>query len=135
MDDTSKLNSLPIKDAVVTEGKVEGAQETYFFERMDGSVISVLEEEAWNIMKGRTPIVGFRHNTPKLIGVSDGQIFQRAVLESQGFLREGKVIEAQAILKKGQADELEAARGKFKRPRDFDTIDRRGRPINISDLR
>jgi hypothetical protein len=135
MEDLSKLSSLPIKEAVVVEGKVEGAEKTFFFERHDGSILSVQEREAWGIMKGRTSIVGFRHKQPKLLGVSDGQIFQRAVLESQSLIREGKVEEARALIRKGQEEELEKARGNMIMPRDFDTIDRQGNPIKISDLK
>lgn len=135
MDETSKLHSLDLKEAVISEGKVEGAEETYFFERHDGSVVSVREQEAWNILKGRTPIVGLRYRQPKLIGVSSGNIFQRAVIEAQALIRAGKIAEAREIMNKGQAEELEAARGNIKYPRDFDTIDRSGNPVRIQDLR
>jgi hypothetical protein len=55
----------------------------------------------------------------KLLGCSDGSIFQRAIAESQKVLKETKDIEkAQAIVRQGEQDELEKARGNMELPPD-----------------
>jgi hypothetical protein len=135
MDDFSKLSAVEILPANVVDGKVEGAEKTYHLQRPDGSFIAVQEREAWDILNGRTSIIGFRHNIPKLVGVSNGQIFQKAAMEAQVLIRQGKLEEAKAMLKKGQEDERASGVGKVEMPRNFDTIDRRGNPIKMSDLR
>ena len=120
----------------IQANKVEPAQKTFFFERWDGSIISVSEREAWGIMKNRQSVVGLYVPPPKLIGVSDGKIYQKAVLEAHALHKTGRIHEdVAAVLRKGWNDELEAARGHLERPRDFDTIDKRGAPIDISLIR
>lgn len=115
--------------------KLEAPQKTFFFERYDGSVIAVQEKEAHTLLKGRVRTVGPQFPKPKLIGVSDGTLFHKAVQEAHALHREGRVEEALARLKSGEKEELEAARGHIERPRDFDAIDTNRNPINLGTLR
>lgn len=115
--------------------KIESAQKTFFFQRHDGSVIYVQEEEAWSLLRGGNKVIGPVIPPPKLIGVSDGALFQKAMYEAQGLWKEGRIDEAKARLKQGEKEELEAARGKIVLPRNFDIIGRDGQPVNMRDLR
>ena len=120
----------------VTPNAVEPAQDTYFFERPDGSIIPTTEREAWDIMKNRQRIVGQRTVPFKLIGVSDGTKFRQAVLETHDMFKEGKpMTEIQARLRLGEQEELAAARGNIRPPRNWDTIDKNRQPVNLSQLR
>lgn len=114
----------------ITPNVIEEAKDTYFFERHDGSIIHVQEREAWDILKGGNRVVGPYINPPKMIGVSDGRLFQKAVQEAHALHREGKTEEAKERLRQGEREELEAARGKFKRPRNYDMVDKNGQPFN-----
>lgn len=111
--------------------KVEPAQKTYFFERWDGKIFHVQEQEAWNVMKNRQQIVGLHVPPPKYIGCSDGTRFQKAVIEAHALFKDGKMEEAQARLRQGEAEELEAARLNKEMPRNFDTIDKNRQPFYL----
>jgi len=114
----AELSSVPEKPLVAGLGKIEETHPTFFYERPDGSVIFVNEREAWTI-----------HKKFKQIGVSDGTIFQKHLIESKEiFSREG-LASAQAHIRKGEKAELEAARGHFQLPRNFDCIDTSGNPV------
>lgn len=113
--------------------KVESSQKTFFFERQDGSTFPAGEQEAWSILNNRNQVIGQRHSKLKLIGVSDGRLFQQAVLESHDLAKTNPEA-ALKRLKLGEEQELEQARGKIERPRNFDTVGQNGRPVKISDL-
>lgn len=126
-------NILPPTGPIKTN-RVEAPQKTFFFERQDGSVINVQEIEAHNILKNRQRVIGTYIPPLKLIGVSDGLIFQKAVLESHALHKEGKTEEAMERLRQGEREELEAARGHIEKPRNFDSIDQHRRPIDLGRL-
>lgn len=119
----------------IKTNRIEEAKKTYFFERHDGSIIHVQESEAHQMLKNRQTIVGQYVPPPKLIGVGNGVIFQKAVLEAHALHQEGRTEEALARLRQGEKDELEAARGHIERPRNFDAIDQYRRPIDIGGLK
>jgi len=119
----------------IKTNRVELAEKTFFFERHDGSTVYMKEEEAWNFLNGRSKAVGPVVAPPKLIGVSDGRVFQTAVLEAHALHKEGRVEEAMARLRLGETQELEAARGHIERPRNFDTIDRNRQPYSLRGIR
>lgn len=131
MDD----QNIPVPTGPMKTNMVEPATKTFFFERHDGSVIPVQEYEAFVLLKGGNKVLGPYQIPPKLIGVSDGTKFQQAVSEAHALVREGRQEEARARLKQGEAEEFEAAKGNIERPRNYDTIDRNGRPVRIQDLR
>jgi hypothetical protein len=124
----------PPKGEIIVH-KLETPQKVYFFERFDGSVICVQEQEANTLLKGRIKVLGPQNAKPKLIGVSDGMKFYQAVQEAHALHREGKTAEALQRLRDGETEELEAARGHIERPRDFDAIDTNRNPVNIGLLR
>lgn len=114
--------------------RIERAKETWFFEQTNGTIIAVQEEEAWKIFRGRNQIIGQRTYPPKIVGVGSGAIYQAAVDEAIRLKNAGKMEESQECLRKGFTDELEAAKGKIKRPRNFDTINRSGHPTTTQEL-
>lgn len=111
------------------EARIDPPQKTFFFERYDGSIISVGESEAWRIATGRNQAY-LKYPAPKLIGVSDGTVFRDAVIEAQA-LGKTDIEAAKARLRKGYDDELTAARGHIEQPRNFDMIDKYGQPTRI----
>lgn len=109
--------------------KLEPPKKTFFFERWDGSIIATHEEEAWRIVSKRNQTYEVKP-APKLIGVSNGEIFYKAVTEAQAIV-ETDPEKAKEIIKKGHQDELEAARGNIEAPRNFDTIDKNRNPTTL----
>lgn len=111
--------------------RVEPAQLTFFFERVNGQIFSVSEREAWTIYSGRIQTY-VRQVPPKLIGASDGSLFQKAVIESHQMLKEGKTKEEiQERIRQGEREEIEAARLNFVRPRNCDTVDKHNQITQI----
>lgn len=128
--------SIPEKPLTVSANtNIEPAKKIFFFERDNGQVINTEERDAWTILNGRNQVVGRRTNIPKLIGVSDGVAYQTAVKESHEIFKTSGLEAAQAHLRKALTDELEKARGKIEMPRNFDTTDNNGNPVNINLLR
>lgn len=111
------------------EARIDPPQKTFFFERHDGSIISVNEPEAWRIINGRIQAY-LRYPIPKLIGVSDGSTFQKALFEARE-LGKTDVELAKERVRKGYQEELEAARGHIEQPRNFDIIDKYGQPTRL----
>lgn len=96
--------------------KVEPAHKTWFFQRADGSIFGVKAVEAWNILQRRTSahLQGL-----KMIGVSDGTVFQKAVSDAHSVYTATKDLEqAQSIIRQGEKDEIERARGHLENPPD-----------------
>ncbi len=87
------------------------------------------------MLKNRQTVVGKYVPPPKLIGVSDGTLFQKAVIEAHALHNQGRTDEAMARLRQGEKEELEAARGHIEKPRNFDAIDQYRRPIDIGGLK
>ena len=127
---------LPEKPLVASmEGKVETPQEIYFFQRENGEVLHVNEKGAWSLYMNRNKIIGQYPERLKIIGVGPGHIFQQGLIESRELFKTKGLEAAQARIRQAVSEELEACRGKIKVPRDFDQIDRRGNPVNMSLLR
>lgn len=99
--------------------KLEQPKKTFFFERHDGSVISVGETEAWNLYARKNQVIGVEIPRPKLIGVSDGKMMYQAVQDAHKLFAEDPE-KAFERLRKGEQEELEAARGKITLPRNMD---------------
>lgn len=123
----------------VSEGfkpnRLEPPQKTFFFQRHDGSVICVGEQEAWAILNHRQKVIGKFIPPAVLIGVGDGTKFATAVAESHQMFRDGKTKEEITNrLRQGEAEELAAAKGKIEMPRNFDSIDQNRNPVNIRAL-
>lgn len=96
------------------------------------------ERAAWNILRGNQVFRGKRgkfQDVVEIIGVSDGVAYLQAVKESQEIFKTQGLPAAQAHLRKALDDELERCKGKIEIPRDFDTTDEGGNPINLNILR
>lgn len=95
--------------------KIEPAQRTWFFQRENGEIFACHAVEAYNLTRKTSEY----QKRLKLIGCSDGAIFQQAVRDSHRVFAETKdVAQAQAVLRKGEQDELEVARGNIIQPPD-----------------
>lgn len=125
-------NELVAPNGAIKKNRLEPAEKTYFFQRHDGSIINVKEQEAWNLLKKRQPVLGLYVQPPKLIGVSNGTLFRKAVEEAHALHAEGKVDEAVQRIRDGEKEELASAMGKIEMPRNFDTIDQNRRPVNLN---
>lgn len=122
----------PIDPSRVVVNKVEYAEKTYFFERSDGKIMMAKGREAWNLYKMRNQVLGTVKPNFKLVGTSDGQIYQRAVIASQEhFMNTRNLKEAQDILRKGETDEYAQAKGKIERPPNYDRVGSDGQPTNL----
>jgi len=113
--------------------KVEAPQQTWFFERPDGSIFATQEQEAWNIYAGRVQVAGLRTNPPKIVGVSDGRAYWKAVAEAHE-ISKTDIEGAKERLRKGFDEELAVAKGRIIVPRNMDTIGRDRRPTSINEL-
>jgi hypothetical protein len=95
--------------------RLEKPRKTWFFERHDGSIVAVGNDEAFFILKGNNNY----HRTMKMIGCSDGVTFHNAVVESHNIFRTTQDIKlAQEKLREGERAEIEKARGNMERPID-----------------
>lgn len=110
-------------------------EKTFFFEKEDGTIFFVNEAEAWNIFSGKQQIIGIRNYPPKLIGTSDGTIYNKAMQEAKIIFKEKGYEAAESHLHQGELLELEEARKHPQKPRDFSSIGLNGRPVNISELK
>jgi hypothetical protein len=129
----SQVPEKPLTASINT--KLPPPTEVYFIERENGEVLHVDEKMAWNLLNGRSVVVGRLPDRMKLIGTGKGEIFQEAVLESQAIYQKEGLQAAQERIRKGVQDELEACRGTIKYPRNHDTVGAGGAPVNINDLR
>lgn len=119
--------------------RIEPPQKTFFFERHDGSIITTNEAEAWRIINGRIQTY-IRKPAPKLVGVSNGEKYYRAVIESHELARVDPVTGVLSLenkekalqrLRDGWKEEFEAAKGHIEHPRNFDTVDKNGQPTKL----
>lgn len=95
--------------------KVEPARKTWFFQKPNGEIFSCHQNEAWQLLQ-KTSVY---QRDLKMIGCSDGMIFQKAVHDAHKVFQETKDLEkAQEILRAGELAEIEAARGNLERPQD-----------------
>lgn len=107
----------------------ERPEQTFFFEKGDGKVFCCNEKQAWDVYMARGQIIGYRDAPkPKLIGVSDGTIYFKALREAKEIFEKEGLEASQARIKQAFNEELEAARGHIVRPRNFDEIDIGGNP-------
>ena len=125
----------PEKELIPNMGKVEESQKTYFFQREDGKIIQTNALEAWSLWNNRSQILGRQKLRWKLIGVSNGALFRKAVEEAQRLMRSQGLSVAQERLRKGEEEELLVAKGHIEPPPNYDEIGRGGNPIRISSLR
>lgn len=117
-------SQIPEKPLVAgVSNRVEPAQRIFFFERNDGKVIAVQENEAWSLYSKRQQLLtkGFNRVEFKLIGTGDGRIFQEAALKAKE-IGKTNIEEAQKVLREGQEAELEACRGNIIPPRNTDEL-------------
>lgn len=112
--------------------KVYPPQLTFFFERADGSIFVVEEEEAWKILSGHNQLVGQQVSKPKLIGVSDGLKYAEAMSEAKELFKTQGLEASQARIRQGFDEELAVARGHIQLPRNFDVVDNAHNPINLT---
>lgn len=104
-------NQIPEKPLYASpDGKLEQAQPIYFFEREDGTIIHAQGREAWNLYSRKPQVIGYETRRPKFIGVSDGTVFQKAVIDMKAIYREKGLQAAQEYLRNAQREELEKAR-------------------------
>lgn len=105
----------------------------YFFERPDGTIIHVDEKSAWTMYsRPQQTLTGPKKF--KYLGTSNGQSYSQAVAESGSIFREHGLEAAQAFLRKAWEAELEIAKTDQTLPRNFDSIDKTGSPVNISKI-
>lgn len=109
--------------------QIEAPRKTFWFERHNGTVFCVHEEEAWRIISNRNQAY-LRHQAPKLIGVSDGTLFWKAVMDAHDLVKTDPE-KAKERIRQGQQEELESGRGKIIMPRNFDVIDKYGNPTTL----
>lgn len=108
-------------------------EEIYFYERSDGSIVALNEREAWNSSKIQN-LSGNIDKKFKQIGVSDGTIYNKAIEEAREIFTTSGLKASQERIRKGYMDELEAARGHFKKPRNFEAVDLSGDVVNMKSL-
>lgn len=126
----------PIPANVKLEGgRIDQPVKTWFFEKSNGSIVSVQEAEAWRIWSGKNQIVGQQVARPKLIGVSDGKLYFKALVEAREVAKAEGLEKAQERIRQGYQEEIESARGNIVAPRNFDTIGNNGDAVRVSDLR
>lgn len=113
---------------------IESPIPTWFFEKPDGKIIAVQEQEAWRIYTGKNQIIGQRNYPPKIIGVGNGQIYRKAVADAIELKTKGDMEGSQACLRQGYEDELTEARNHIRKPRNFDMIGRNQQPTTINEL-
>lgn len=109
-------------------------EKTFFFQRENGSIFSVNEQEAWSIWTGKMQTVGVRTYPPKLIGTSNGQIFHQAVQEAKEINKTQGFEAAQEHVRKGMELELEEAKKHPEKPKDFSSIGLNGRPVSMDGI-
>lgn len=107
----------------------------YHFELHNGKIVTVGAREAWALHTHPPKVLGPITNRPKLVGTSDGIIYERALIEAKELYAQGKKEEAQARLRKGVADEIAEGKLHPEIPPNHDTVDGHGIPVNINDLR
>lgn len=108
-------DDLPLYESTVGMSQhVEPPKRIFFFERSDGKVLAVENQEAYSITKYRPQNLSQRL-TYKLIGTGDGKIFAEARRKAQEAGRID-IKQAQKILAEGQQAELEACRGNIQYP-------------------
>lgn len=109
----------------VKPNKVEPARKTWFFQRPDGSIFGCQAVEAFQVLSKKNNYL----RDFKLIGCSDGTVFQKAIADAQKVFRETKdLAQAQAIIRQGEAEEIERARGHMELPPDPSKIVTRQSP-------
>lgn len=110
----------PLIAGVSTKNHKSG--QVFFFERTDGEIIAVEEREAWGLYTRRPQILGTHQRIEfKLIGVGDGQLFNKATMEAKE-LGQTDIKKAQERIREGFKEELEACRGHLIAPRNMDDL-------------
>lgn len=116
-------SQIPVKPLVAGISTTKKTiNQVFFFERGDGEVIAVEENEAWNLYTRRVQVLGKNKRVDyKLVGVGDGNVFREALAKAQ-VVGQTDIAKAQEIIRQGQKDELEACRGIIIAPRNMDKI-------------
>ena len=94
---------------------IEQPTTIYFFERNDGKIFPMQNQEAYKTYTHRPQNLSKRISFT-LIGTGDGKIFYEARLKAQEIGKTNPE-EARKIIAQGQQDELEACRGKIIAPK------------------
>lgn len=128
-------SQIPEKPLTVGVGHKEPAERVYFFARPDGTPFHVDAHTAWTLYARGNQIIGERNERPRYIGTSSGEIYARAVIEAHKAISEDRIEESKEILSKAIEAELEVAKTSQTPPPNFDSVDRRGQPVNIALLR
>ena len=105
-------------DALAPKGtpkphQIEPPKKTWWFQRGEEH-IPVSEIEAWHILRGKNAY----HRNLKLVGVSDGVMFSKAVKESHDAFRStGDIVKSQEILRAAYESEYQSGLGRIESPR------------------
>src|SRR3990167_2514263 len=97
---TFTKDGIPLKIGVIPK-----LEDMYFYERFDGSVIRLSEEDAARI-----------HKKFKFIGMSDGTIYFNKLKELQKNFQNLTMAEIQESMRQAERDEVEHAKGNMKIP-------------------
>lgn len=124
---------MDIKPLNASMASAEMPIRVYFFERPDGSKIHVDEKSAWDLLSRPQQTITGRVKF-KYLGTSDGRKYAQAVSESKAIFQEKGLEAAQEHLRKAWDLELESALLNKTPPRNWDTVDKNGQPVNMNML-
>jgi hypothetical protein len=96
--------------------KKERLKKVWFFQYEDEKPFAAGEAEAWSILRNKNK--SFIRPGVKLIGVSDGILYQKGVMEASKLT--GKAAKDRLLL--AFEEELEAARGHIEMPKNQDVV-------------
>jgi hypothetical protein len=119
------MNESGLPDVVseVKVGRPVVPQRTFFYERRDGSIIAMSEEEA-----------GLTGKFFRLLGVSDGQEYSRRITEIQKNLANLSVEDVHRLTKEAFQAELDIAKQTVERPRDMNKTGLEGESLRGNKL-
>lgn len=127
-------NQIEVKPLTAGMAPSQSPTRTYFFERPDGSVIHVTEQAAWSLYARPQQTLHGRIRF-KYLGTSDGLLYAQAVDEASVIFKEQGLEAAQEHLRKALEEEKAQALLNRTPPRDFDTVDSGGNPVDLRTLR
>ena len=124
--------NLPERPLVAGLNKIRPINRAYFFLRDDGTFFCTEEREAWGIVSGANQFIGEILPRPKYVGQSDGQTYQKAMMEARDIYTKEGLQASQDRIRQGMTEEFEQAKGDNRLPRNHSATDRNGSPINLS---
>lgn len=125
------INSLPIKEAVVTHNTKKEPEERvpiYWFEKEDGTFIATKEKEAWEILRGRIQVMNGKIRF-KYLGMSNGQLYWEEMNKLPEILKEGQE-KASEFIRDVERRERETANPSI-RPRNYDVRGLNKQPVSL----